>query len=252
MTKKSKFYSFTITILMFVLMVVLADLFSSVITIGNFAFLSTQGIKSNSFTIYALSIDKCSTLSQASQVSNEAKLRGGAGYIHSQDGLYYVLLSAYENQNDALKVQENLLENEQSSELITINITEIVIDLSLNANEKTSIQDALSSFKNAYKNLYDFSVSIDTGVKTLSEIKLAVSSYLSDLNKTKTTFETVFLNKITSEIFKLKLKLTELVMTVNSFVEADYEQQVIYSSNLKETYIKCLIINKNLAKEMTA
>lgn len=252
MTKKTKLYSFAIIALTFALTFVMADLFSSLLTVGNFAFLPTQGIKANKYTIYALALSKSSSSAHVTSEVQNVKLRGGAGYIYNANGMYYILASGYENENDALKVQQNLETDQTNSEILQIQIGEIVIDMSLNGNEKTAMTNAISAFKTAYKNLYDISVSLDTSVKTLAECKIAVTAELETANTIKTSFDSAFLSKLTSEVFKIKLKLTELVSNLQQLAQNQTDQKVLYSSFIKEAYLKCVVLNKDLSKELTA
>ena len=251
MTKKTKFYSFIIVALTFAITFVMADLFSSILTVGNFAFLPTQGIKSNKYTLYCLALYKTATIGEANTQVQEIKLRGGAGYVYSANGMYYILASGYENKNDATKVQENLEVNQTTSEIIEMQIGEITVDMSLNGNEKTAMTNAINSFKTTYKNLYDISVSLDTGVKNLAESKLLITSELESLSAIKTSFDSSFVSKLTSEVFKIKLKLAEMVLLLQQLTENGADQKVLYSSYVKETYLKCVVLNKDLSKELT-
>lgn len=250
MSKKTKFYSFSLVGITFALIFVLADLFSNFITVGNFAFLPTQGLKNNAYTIYALSLAKCATVTEANGLVQDIKLRGGAGYVYASGGLYYLLASAYESENDAKKVQESLQEEKTESEIISLSVGEIAIDFSLNGTEKAATNDALAIFKQTYKVLYDTSISLDTGVKTLPECKLAITNHLTTCSTSKSQFDQVFSAKLTSEVFKIKLKLAALVMNLQTFVEQDITQQVLYSSSLKSLYIQSVVYNKDLAKEL--
>lgn len=252
MTKKSKAYAFTLVVLSIAITLVMADLLSSLITIGNFAFLPTQGVKASSYNIYAISLSKSSTLAQANAQIQDIRLKGGAGYVYNTNGLYYLLASAYENENDAIKVKENLENQQLTSEVLKIEISEISIDLSLNGSEKSALNGALNSFKTTYKTLYDISISLDTQVKTLPESKLLVSNYVTALSNVQKEFDTLFKNKLTNEIFQIKLKITALLDIVKALSEQDYEQITLFSAAIKNSYIGAVITNKELAKELSA
>jgi hypothetical protein len=252
MSKKSKLYSFSVLGITIALVIVLADMFSNFITLGNFAFLPTQGLKNNAYSIYAISLAKCATVNQANSLVQDIKMRGGAGYVYSANGVYYLLASAYESENDATKVLDNLKEKEQNCEIVKISVGEINLDINLSGAEKTATNNAIAIFKQTYKTLYDLSVSLDTGVKTLSECKLATTTQLTTCKEVKNNFDQVFSSKLTSEVFKIKLKLAALVMNMQSLIEQDIQQGVLFSSALKQTYIQCVLHNKDLAKELAS
>ncbi len=251
MPKKSKFFFTSVLILTFALTIALADLFSSVITIGNFAFLPSQSVKSSGYKIYAISLNKAQTHAQASTQIQDIKLRGGAGYIYSNSGLYYCIASAYENQNDALNVQTNLQEKDISSEIIEITINEISIDTTFTGSEKNSLLEVLSSFKNTFKTLYDLSISLDTGTKDVIQCKVDVQSHYNKVVKIKQDYENIFKNKLTSEIFQTKLKLTEHLTIIESIINLDLNEKVLLSSQIKECYLKIVILNKELANDLS-
>lgn len=252
MTKKNKLFAFVIIALTCAITIVVADLFSSLLTVGNFAFLPTQGLKAGKYSIYTLALSKTTTNSDAGSQVQEIKLRSGAGYIYFANGFYYLLASGYENENDAHKVQESLIANETDSEIVEIEVGDIIIEMSLSGTEKTAMTNALGAFKTVYKNLYDISVSLDTAVKNLAECKLLVNTELEKLNTIKITFDNTFLSKLTSEVFKIKLNIAELFLSLQQLTENNTDQKVLYSSYIKETYLKSIVINKNLAKELTA
>ena len=79
-----------------------------------------------------------------------------------------------------------------------------------------------------------------------------VNTELEKLNTIKITFDNTFLSKLTSEVFKIKLNIAELFLSLQQLTENNTDQKVLYSSYIKETYLKSIVINKNLAKELTA
>jgi hypothetical protein len=251
MPKKSKIFFFTVLFLTMGLILTLADLFSSVITVGNFAFLPSQSVKTSSYKIYAISLQKSSTYNQASTQLQDIKMRGGAGVIYQTDGLYYCLASAYENENDAYGVQNNLKENKTDSEIVVISINSINFDLTLSGTEKNALLDAVNSFKTVFKTLYDISISLDTGVKDFPTCKLDAALVKDKFFKTKKNFDEAFKTKLSNEIFQTKLKLVELSNSLNVLTELDRQEKVLFSSTLKETYINAILQNKTLASEIT-
>jgi hypothetical protein len=250
MPKKSKFFLITVLVVSFALIISLADLFSSFLTIGNFAFLPSQGVKISSYKIYAISLARSSTSSGASENIKEVKTRSGAGYVYQANGIYYCLASAYENENDVINVQINLKESGTESQIIEIPVGQISVDMSLSGTERTALLEALNSFKANFKTLYDISISLDTGVKNLVECKLELSKQMDKIAKVQQDFESAFKTKLTGEIFKTKLKLMEQTSFVQGLVELNLNEKVLFSSALKELYIKVIILNKTLASEI--
>lgn len=251
MPKKSKFFVLSVLVLAFSLTLAMADLFSSLLTVGNFAFLPSQTSKTPSYKVYAISLFKGQTYEQSTNKIQEIKLRGGAGFVYSSSGLYYCLASAYENQNDAINVQNSLKEKEIENEIIEIAINEISIDTTFSGKEKSTILEGLNSFKNTFKTMYDLSISLDTSTKDVITCKTELKLLYDKLVKEKENFDNVFKNKLTNEIFQTKLKLTDLNTAVESIIKMDYTDKVTLSSMIKEKYLKILVLNKTLATELS-
>lgn len=244
-----KFFTVAVVILSLAIIIALSDFFSSVITVGDFAFLTTQNAKASSYSVYAISLDKSLTESDANTKTTMVKQLNGAGYVYKLDNIYHILASAYENKNDAEKVLEKLNEeSKKNAEIIEIKIDKIEMDMNLSSSEKAILSNSINIFKNSYKNLYDISISLDTSVKSETECKLLVNTLKSDIQKIKDDFNTQFSTNLNKKLLEIKLSLSsleqnldELCMTSSSF-----------SSQIKHTYLEIIKLNKDLAKELNA
>ena len=249
-TKSGKIFSGVMVLLCFALCVTLADLFSSAITAGNFSSIFSTTNKIASYDIYAISMFQTSILSSAEENCESLKTQNGAGYIWSENGVYYVLVSAYEKQNDAELVRDNLNSQAHSSTLLKISIPEIALTSNLTTQEKNSLSTSLAIFKETYKSLYDISISLDTSVKTEAECKLALNDILSKISKAKTSFDNTFSNKLTNSLLNLKLKLTSLEDIVKELIDCTSTTSIPFASKIKYNYISVIKLNKTLCKEI--
>lgn len=249
-TKSGKFFALVVCGISLALCITLADLFSTAITAGNFSGLFSSSSKISSYNIYAISMFQSSILSSAEESANQIKTQGGAGYIYNDSSVYYVLASAYEKQNDAELVKENLMSSGYTPTIITIFIPEITITSNLNANEKTALNSALNIFKTTYQQLYDLSINLDTFLKDETECKVLLNDIASNVSKVKTTFDGTFNSKLTNSILNVKLKLESLSNSIATLLEYTSTSSVSFNSKLKYTYIETLNLNKTLCKEI--
>lgn len=249
-TKSGKFFALVVCGISLALCITLADLFSTAITAGNFSGLFSSSSKISSYNIYAISMFQSSILSSAEESANQIKTQGGAGYIYNDSSVYYVLASAYEKQNDAELVKENLISSGYTPTIITIFIPEITITSNLNANEKTALSSALNIFKTTYQQLYDLSINLDTSLKDETECKVLLNDIASNVSKVKTTFDGAFNSKLTNSILNVKLKLESLSNSIATLLEYTSTSSVSFNSKLKYTYIETLNLNKTLCKEI--
>lgn len=249
-TKSGKFFALVVCGISLALCITLADLFSTAITAGNFSGVFSSSSKISSYNIYAISMFQSSILSSAEESANQIKTQGGAGYIYNDSSVYYVLASAYEKQNDAELVKENLISSGYTPTIITIFIPEITITSNLNANEKTALSSALNIFKTTYQQLYDLSINLDTSLKDETECKVLLNDIASNVSKVKTTFDGAFNSKLTNSILNVKLKLESLSNSIATLLEYSSTSSVSFNSKLKYTYIETLNLNKTLCKEI--
>lgn len=247
--KKNKTISFSKIITIFSIITVvclsisMADLFSSLITVGGFTF-TNNDIIFNKYNVYAISLASTDTNALAKQHSNSVKEQGGAGYIYLTNSKYHIVASIYENEADALKVQENLKNSHKNSEILPIVIPSISISNNLLAEEKTTLENSINIFKNSYKKLYDISVSLDTSVISEVNAKLAINELGSDINKITTNFITLFSKQASNNFLIIKLKLNELATCINNLIA---HEEVSLTSNIKETYCNIIMLYKDLA-----
>ena len=249
-TKGGKIFAITIMLICFALCLTLADLFSTAITIGNFSGFVTDASKLTGYKIYAISTFQSSVKSVSEDAAKKYTSRNGAGYIWEKDSIYHVFLSAYENQNDAIKVKENLESSGETPNIIEVDIPEITIKSNLSSAEKGVLTSALNVFYSTYKSLYDISVSLDTSIKSETECKLLLSDVASEVGKIKTNFNNTFNPKLTNNLIEVKLKIDKAESLVKELIDFSSTTSVNFSSKIKYNYIELIKLNSSLAKDI--
>lgn len=250
MPKKLNILTIIVVLLCLGLAVSFAELFSSLITIGDFAFLPSNQAKSSAYNIYAIAFYKTTDESSTSGLAKKIQTKNGAGYVYKKDNVYYVLASAYESENDAKKVLEKNETDMLSGEIIKISVNEISLNMTLSGKEKIAISNSLGCFKDVYLNLYDLSVSLDTEVKNQTECKLAISNLKANLTKIQSDFDTHFNAKLDKNLLSIKLKLADLSTMLQDLLEQDSDG-LSFSSKLKYDSIQAVMYNIDLCDELT-
>ncbi|MBQ3494784.1 MAG: SPOR domain-containing protein [Clostridia bacterium] len=234
----AKIFSAVCLLVCLTLSVSLADLFSSIITTNAFS-ASTSKIKSENFSLYAISLYSTTTQNQAQTLSQNAKQKNSAGYIYQTDTAFYVLASAYENISDAQKVETNLKNSNTSCEIIEIKFPKIEVSLSMTPEEKTALENAVCVYRNMYKKLYDLSVSVDTNLLNEIESKVELSSIISTFTKIKSEFEALFNLKINTSLLEIKLSLENVEQILDNLAKFS-DSQTPYCSQIKHCYFEIL------------
>lgn len=247
--KNGKFFAIVTLLVCFCLSLTLADLFSNVITIKAFNNISTTG-RQTEYSFYAISLfDGSSQATAKEQVSNVMK-QGGAGFVWQKDNKFYVLASAYLEENDAKMVKNNLKESEIEASIVKIQIPEIAISGNFTSMENSSLTAALKAFKTAYEKLYDVSVSLDTKIKTESECKMEVADIKNNLSKTEVAFSSVFDSKLTTNLLQIKIALTSLLSYLEDLSKFEGTSAQPFSHKIKNTYLQALHLNYTLCKDI--
>lgn len=248
--KKQKFIGFgkifTITFCAVVIGITftLADLFSSLITVGGFTFTNSD-ISIPKFTLFAICTAKTTSNATANEHSVICKNKGGAGYIYILDSSFNIIASMYENEADAQKVASNLKDSGTTAEIITITISPVSFNSSLTTQEKTTLEEAINIFKTTYKQLYDLSISIDTGLINDVNAKLTINELSSKTQTTFNNFSTIFNSQVATSFINIKLKLNDLCSAVNKLINPS--TSIPFTSQIKETYCKCIFLLQDLS-----
>lgn len=246
----SKFFAIIFLSVSFVLCVSLADLFSSFIALATFQN-NQMSNKVSAYSVYAISLNSSSVKVSVNEYVQTVQKSGGAGFVWTQNNVYYVLASCYADENDAELVKANLTNSSFNPEILKINFSEISIASSFSSKQQNLVNEALLFFKTTYKNLYDISISLDTSILTETEAKLEINTIQSKANNLISNFETLFENCMSNNLLILKLNLEDALEELNNVVNFSPSDNQSLSSKIKYSYIKILEINKKLCNSVS-
>ena len=175
-----RFVSFFCIALVFSLCIVVANYFSSAITVSGGATKLIYGdetISKKSKSYFAVTLGEYSSLEEASAVAITSTIRGASGYIW-EDNNYFVVGSVYLSREDAIAVIENLKESDYTVNIKEISLNKINLKFDDYDNKTVrKIENAIDFLDDIIVKIYNYSISFDKG-----EINnLAVSTNLSDL-----------------------------------------------------------------------
>lgn len=233
----NKFFILIFSIVCVAVCVLFANLLSSAITVSGSAKSSSSY---SPFTIYAISLGQYSSKSSAEAICNDVKKKGGAGYVFKEDGLFHVFASAYEKENDAKLVQENLIKSGIDSSIVKMEIGEANFENVSSSSQTKEFESALSALKNAFLSLYDISVSLDTSASdetkakiSIIEVKSNLEKVLNSISKGNSSVDGIYYQMIKNTFDETEKILVEL---------KDYENinGITLSSKIKYIYIEIL------------
>ena len=182
----------------------------------NSVFNSTpQGtITAPAINYYALQSGEYETIEEATMYSQRVRELGGAGYVYKKELSYKVLVSVYENENNAKSVLEKISSSLPNAEVIVLKSPKIVMEYNLDDTDKKCLQDALNLFHSVFTKLYSISISYDLGDTTFAMAKLSMVELQKEFESVYVPYSSVFSNsrdvRIASLTFKLSVMQDEL------------------------------------------
>lgn len=237
-----KVFVLILSVACIVVCVLLASIISSAITVSG----ATSSSTYSSFTVYGISLGSYATSSAADATAEDVMQRGGAGYVYGKDGVYHVLASAYERENDAKLVKDNLSATYALCSIVEIEIPEPDFSRVSSQQQSKSFLSALSEIKNSFIKLYDISVSLDTKAIDETKAKIQIIEVKGNLDKTfeevskgNSSVDGIYYQTIKNTFSKLENELTNL---------RNYESLngISLSAKTKNTYITFLFELKGL------
>lgn len=249
-TKKKLSFPFLIICLGIILCVMLSSIFFSIkqtIMTNN----SATTFNSISYNIYFLTINKSQNENEAILLGKDSMSNGNSGYIWESDGAFYLISSAYKNENDATLVKNKLQKENIASEILKINFPSVKISSDFSFDEREIITKALNSLHLCYENLYDIAISLENGLTNETGATLSISSTLTNFVNTKNQFETIFKNSSLPFISTIKSYLISTHESLSLLLEkTSITPAQTFNSLIKYRYCEILHLNFNMILDL--
>ena len=211
---------------------------------------ASTSLTSNSLTIYAISFDKSLTQAGGESLAIDYRKIGAGGYVWQEENYYYILSSAYVNENDAILVQNSVKQNHNiETSIIKLNIPSFNLNVTIDSDEKKALQKALNLYENVYKQLFDIAISLDTNVYNEISARLVLNNIFSNANTIVADYK-IFFEDVES-LNTLTKYLEELILTLQKLCSGiTISTNQTMSSLIKYRYIEILAQAKNLSLEL--
>lgn len=245
-TKIKKLGAFAIVLFLISIGLVLsfADFVSSRLTGGGSLFIGGK-IKISSFNIYAIEIGAFSDYSQAQNLANSVKNKGGAGYI-LQSGDYHVFLSMYESLADAEQVKSNLEKQGLTVKIYNINMP--TIDIKYRGEERL-LTNALKEFKDVYRKIYELSISYDSNEISKIKVLANLEGYIEEIKDICDDLEEEIDYKATAELISVKTSLEKAISSIKDIVKKNSDG-LTFNSAIKQGYFEIMFEYLALARNI--
>ena len=207
----------------------------------------SDSVSSSAFDLHLISLSKSQVKAESRERAKDFQVLGAGGFIWQHEGYYHVISSAYLSKNDATLVQNSIkLNHNLDSELITLNFTTHTIFGNFESEEVKVLNNMLNACLNYYSSVYDVAISLDTGVYSETNAKLAINSTQTSLATTIANFNTLFSSPLPENLSPLKNMIDQVFQIGQKLCIADKENdEQTYSSVIKYRYLEILNLYYN-------
>ena len=249
-TKKKLLFPIIVICIGLVLCISLAGIFFSLVNSQNISN-STSNLSSTAYNIYLLSLNSCKNESEAISLGKDTMINDNAGYLWEYDGNFEIISSAYKNENDALLMKNALEMKNIKTQIIKVDFPSIKISSTYSNKEMEILISALNSFHDAYFELYDISISLDSQIINETKASLLINEVLSKFTTKRNNFNTLF-----------PKNSSDFLLAINDYLTNGFESLSLlfdkilitptqtFSSLIKYRYCEILDLNYNLIKEI--
>lgn len=211
---------------------------------------SSITLSTESFSVFLLEIGSAETETEAASKGKDSMQDGNSGYTWEKEK-FYVLSSAYLNENDAVLVKKQMKNSGKYAEIIKETFPSINISSVYSEKEREVLVKALNSFYNTYLQLFDISVSLDGKHLNETSAMLKINETKSNFNAVKSNFETLFKGDDNEFIKTVASYLIDEAETLDLLSERQFITPLqTLSSLIKYRYCEDLHIYKNLLAEI--
>lgn len=249
--KQSLFFGLLFIVVLCLLIFNISDVISSIITNSKSIFVQNK-LEVPSFNTYAIAISKNN--GQDDELIKLIQNMGGAGIYYKEDNC--VLISMYPTLLQAKEIEENLKELGNDVKLCTLCVNSI--SKKYNSKEISKVSNLIRFFKTIYKELFDISINFDRGLKSIKQVKNQIKDTLNVvLNHAlniKTNISDESIKQVLSNYYNLEKENLYNILNFNAKVETinsnNIEENIQFSSLIKQTYFKTIFLNINMVNEI--
>ncbi len=164
----------------------------------------------------------------------------GAQYVLKSGEYYYVVHSAYENENDAMMIIKNFEKKLLKAELHVISFPDIFVKESFSQEQRNLVAESFTLFLESFRSLSDLAVGFSSGVYDETYIKEKLQNLKNKIEKHNEKYYKTFSTTNDPETIAIGEYLADLL-----------EATCLASSDsLWHTSIELLEIYSNLTKDM--
>ncbi|MGI6151369.1 MAG: SPOR domain-containing protein [Christensenellales bacterium] len=200
-------------------------------------------IRLESRTYYTLQMGAFSNKQNAEKLAAELQGRAAAGYVYFDDGLYRVIAAAYESQEDARAVKEQLMEqNGLDSKVNELVLPTVALRVTAEEAQFNAVRDAFDAAERACSELFEISEGFDKKELTAAQVATKLQDLADSCEAPARALE--------GEAGQLTALLLGMTQDLRDCSAKNGENTVEFSALLKYTQIKVVCAFADFLKQM--
>jgi len=203
------------------------------------------------FNLYAIQLGAFTSKENAEVAARELQAKGGAGYILN-DKYFRLLAMGYASQADAQKVKQQLEKEGIESQIYSILVPGVNMEITASADKVSSVKSAFSMWIDRTKALEDMVKNLDTSAISVEDAKKGIEATIGAFNS---TLEQLKAYSATQESNHILAGLQELyqkgIESLNGIFAGNVLDRVATSSKIKYTYIDMVYRYKQYIDSIT-
>lgn len=189
-------------------------------------------------SIYLVYFAKSQVQAEAETLSLDYPM--GAKYVLKSGEYYYVVHSAYENENDAVMLIKSFEKKLLKADILDLDFPEIFIEDIFSQEQRSLFVDSFSLFFETFRSLSDLAIGFNSGVYDENTINLKIKSLTTKIEKNNEKYYKTFSKTCDPKTIAIGEYLADLLEAVS----------LTSTNSLWHTAIEILEIYSNLTKEM--
>jgi len=211
----------------------------------------TEQLNIDPFNLYAIQLGAFTSKENAEAAAREIQAKGAAEYI-LYDKYFRVLAMGYASQDDAQKVKQQLGEEGIESQIYSILVPGVNMEITASAEKVSSIKTAFSTWIDRTKALEDMVKKLDTSAISVEDakkgIEVTIDEFDSILEQLKAYSATQESNHVLAGLQRL---YQEGIESLSKIFEGNVSDRVANSSKIKYTYIDMVCRYKQYIDSIT-
>lgn len=203
------------------------------------------------FNLYAIQLGAFTNKENAEAAAKELQAKGGAGYILN-DKYFRLLAMGYASEADAQKVKQQLQKEGIESQIYSISVPGVNLEITASAGKVNSIKSAFSMWIDKVRTLEDMVKNLDTSAISMEDARKDIEAIVDAFNS---TLEQLKAYSATQESNHILVGLQELyqksIESLNEIFAVNVVDRVATSSKIKYTYIDTVYMYKQYIDSIT-